>query len=145
MTASGAREPRGRPSASRAGTLAAAALLGIANMPAGAVAQDASVRFDVLSIGDTTVAFRLGRQEWVRPGMRALMVDPRRRDELVARLRVHFVTNDSAVAVVTGQRTPLVSDHVVWIDRPPVRFFRSWSFWGGLVGGMATGFIVGKL
>jgi hypothetical protein len=110
-----------------------------------AAAQDAATRFEVAGVGDSTVTFRLGRADWVRPGLSGVAVDPRRRDVLVARLRVLAVTRDTAVALVTGQTMPIVPEHVVVIKRPPVRFFRSTAFWAGLVGGVVTGFIAGKL
>jgi len=120
-----------------------AALVALATRPASA--QDSATRFEVTGVGDSTVTFRLGRADWVRPGLRGVAVDPRRRDVLVARLRVLAVTRDSAVALVTGQTMPIVPEHVVVIARPQVRFFRSTAFWAGLVGGVVTGFIAGKL
>lgn len=108
-------------------------------------AQDAATRFEVMAVGDSTVTFRLGRADWVRPGQRGVAVDPRRRDLLVARLRVISIMRDSAIALVTGQTMPVVPEHVVVLTHPPVRFFRSSVFWVGVVSGLLSGFIAGKL
>src|SRR5207302_7091531 len=97
-----------------------------------ASAQDTAARFEIGTIGDTTVAFRLGRVGWVRPGMKAVVVDPRRRDALVAGLRVWLVTRDSAVAVVTGQTGALAREHVVVVNPPPTRGYAHRGFWSGV-------------
>ncbi len=113
--------------------------------PRASRAQDTAVRFEISNVGDSTVTFRLGRVTWVRPGMPAIVVDPRRRDILVARVKVLSITKDTASALITGQTTLVARDHLVLLSPPPSRFFRSRAFWGGILSGLATGFVLGKL
>ena len=113
--------------------------------PRASRAQDAAVRFEISNVGDSTVTFRLGRANWVRPGMPAIVVDPRRRDLLVARVKILSITKDSASALITGQTTLVAREHLVLVTPPTSRFFRSRSFWGGILSGLATGFVLGKL
>jgi hypothetical protein len=108
-------------------------------------AQDRSVRFEIASVGDTTVTIRLGRAKWIRPGARGVAVDPAQRDELVARFRVLRVTGSEAVALVTGQTMPLSTDHMAVFSEPRRRFYGVRAFWLGLLGGALIGFGVGKI
>lgn len=108
-------------------------------------AQDRSVRFEIASVGDTTVTIRLGRAKWIRPGARGVAVDPAQRDELVARFRVLRVTENEAVAVVTGQTMPLSTAHMAVFSEPRRRFYGVRAFWLGLLGGALIGFGLGKL
>jgi hypothetical protein len=107
-------------------------------------AQDRSVRFEIASVGDTTVTIRLGRAKWIRPGARGVAVDPAQRDELVARFRVLRVTGSEAVAVVTGQTMPLSTAHMAVFSEPQRRFYGVRAFWLGLLGGALIGFGIGK-
>ena len=124
--------------------LRAAVVASLAAAARSATAQDSAVRFEVSTIGDTTLVFRLGRVGWVRPGMKAVVVDPRRRDDLVAGLRVWLVVRDSAVAVITGQTRPLVLEHVVVANPPATRWFAHREFWSGLIGGAVVGFVAAR-
>lgn len=106
-------------------------------------AQLRGVRFEIASVGDTTVIFRRGDEQWVRTASLAIAVDPRRRDALVARLRVLAVERGGLVtALVTGQTTVLTMDHVVVMDEPRRPWWRTRSFWGGLLAGAAAGAVV---
>jgi hypothetical protein len=106
-------------------------------------AQLRGVRFEIASVGDTTVIFRRGAESWVRRESRAIAVDPQRRDELVARLRVVSVDRGGLVtALVTGQTTVLSTDHVVVMDEPRRPWWRARSFWGGVLAGAAAGAVV---
>ena len=108
-------------------------------------AQDRSVRFEIASVGDTTVTIRLGRAKWIRPGARGVAVDPAQRDELVARFRVLHVTDNEAVALVTGQTMPLSTAHMAVFSEPRRRFYGVRAFWLGLLGGALIGFGIGKV
>lgn len=108
-------------------------------------AQDRSVRFEIASVGDTTVTIRLGRATWIRAGARGVAVDPAQRDELVARFRVLRVTDNEAVAVVTGQTMPLSTAHMAVFSEPRRRFYGVRAFWLGLLGGALIGFGIGKI
>lgn len=112
-------------------------------LAAPAQAQLRTARFYVDSVTDSTLVFRLGRVEWLKPGSTGIAVDPRRRDALVARFRVISVGEERAVALVTGQTTFLTLDHVALVDEPPRRFWRESTFWigtllGGVVGGLSA-------
>lgn len=108
-----------------------------------AQAQSRAVRFEITAIGDSTIVFRTGIAKWVRPGQLGVAVDPRRRDELVARFRVEAVREGSATAVITGQTTALTQDHVVVLDEPRRSAYASPAFWIGILVGGALGFIGG--
>ena len=121
---------------------ATAALLALLGSPARA--QLRGVRFEVVGVSDTTVAFRAGTERWIHAGDRGIAVDPRRRDALVARLRVLRVERGMATAVVTGQTTAVSTDHVVVFQEPKRPWYRARSFWGGILAGAALGAVVGS-
>ena len=111
-----------------------------------AQAQVRDVRFEITSVGDTTVNFRVGKLTWVVRAPRAMVVDPRRRDERVASLKVLSVSSSGdALAVVTGQRGRITPDHVVLIEEPPTRWYRNVGLWFGAALGLAAGFGLGKM
>ncbi|MGQ0539952.1 MAG: hypothetical protein ACT4R6_13480 [Gemmatimonadaceae bacterium] len=114
----------------------------LAFTPAPAHAQLRGMRFSVSAIGDSTVEFRTGATRWIRPGMLGVAVDPRRRDALVARFRVIAVQEAGATAVITGQTTALSLEHVVVLEEPGRRAYRSPPFWLGIVIGGALGLFV---
>lgn len=107
-----------------------------------AAAQYRGVRFEIASVGDTTVAFRSAGMRWIRDGARGIAVDPRQRDALIARLKVLAIDSGIVTALVTGQTTALTTDHVVVMEEPRRQWFLSRSFWGGLVTGAALGVAV---
>jgi hypothetical protein len=114
--------------------------------PSRAAAQDRDVRFEITAVGDTTVTFRAGRDTWVVRSPRAIVVDPRRRDELVARLKVISVSSDgAATAVVTGQRGRVTTEHFVIAQEPPSRWFKNLGLWVGATLGLVAGFSLGRL
>lgn len=106
-------------------------------------AQSRAARFAISTIGDSTIEFRTGQAKWIRPGQLGVAVDPRRRDELIARFRVVSVREGSATAVITGQTTAVVAEHVAMLDEPRRSAYRSPAFWIGIVVGGALGFIGG--
>ncbi|MEO7966171.1 MAG: hypothetical protein ABIT38_19895 [Gemmatimonadaceae bacterium] len=123
-------------------TVFAAALLA-SGTATPAAAQLRGVRFEVTAVSDTTVTFRAGTTRWVKDGDRGIAVDPRRHDALVARLRVVHLDKGSAIAIVTGQTTALSTEHIVVMEEPTHPWFRSRSFWSGLLAGAALGAVVG--
>lgn len=111
-------------------------------LPAGA--QDRAVRFEIVAVTDTSLTFRVGSAEWVRKGKEGISVDPRRRDALIARVRVVDVKGEQATAVVLGQTSPLSVDHVVVMAEPERRAWRTKAFWGALIFGLAAGIGIGS-
>lgn len=112
-------------------------------LPRAARAQSRAVRFSITAIGDSTIEFQTGSQKWIRPGQLGVAVDPRRRDELIARFRVESVREGSATAVITGQTTAVSSEHVAMLEEPRRAGYRSPAFWIGILVGGALGFIGG--
>ena len=128
-------------SLARLATLAAPALLALASPGA---AQQRGVRFPVTSVGDTTLQFLAAGERWIRRDLAAIAVDPRKRDVLVARLRIVGVDSAGRVtALVTGQTTALSREHTIILQEPRVRWYRRGAFWGGLAAGGLVGAVVG--
>jgi hypothetical protein len=119
----------------------------VALMPVSrARAQDRDVRFAITTVGDTTVTFQAGKMTWVVRAKRAIVVDPRRSDALIARLKVLSVSsNGEATAVVTGQTGRITTEHVVLGTEPPMRWYRNAMLWMGTAFGLAVGFGIGKM
>ncbi|HUF28353.1 MAG TPA: hypothetical protein VMM18_15350 [Gemmatimonadaceae bacterium] len=107
-------------------------------------AQETAVRFELAGIADSTFSFAIGRHEWVARGQQGIVVDPRRRDALVARFRVQRVDRGLATAVVTGQTTALSTQHAALLERPRPPFYRQPVFWIGVVAGGVLGLIAGS-
>jgi hypothetical protein len=112
------------------------ALLLIAG-PAMARAQVGSARFDIDSVGDSTVTFSVGNARWVRAGQTGLAVEPRRHDELIARLRILRVSAGTATALITGQTSRVAEGQVALIRRPAPPFYTVGLFWVGAAVGAA--------
>jgi len=122
--------------------LIVAVLFGVSAAPAHA--QLKGVRFEIVAVGDTTLGFREGTEHWIKRGLLGIAVDPKKRDVLVARLRVLTVDRTGYVtALVTGQTTAVTTDHVVLLQEAAPAWFRRRSFWGGLVVGTALGVVAG--
>ena len=100
---------------------------------------DAPYRFEILRARDTTFTFLVRAADWVRPGQRGIVVDPRRHDVLVARFMTARRTGDSVSAIVTGQTMDASPDHVVLLSRPRVGTLHQKSFWLGLLAGAVAG------
>jgi hypothetical protein len=108
-------------------------------------AQDRDVRFAITTVGDTTVTFQAGKMTWVVRAKSAIVVDPRRSDALVARLRVLSVSSSGeAVAMVTAEVGRITTDHVVIGREPPTRWYRNTLMWMGTAFGLIAGFAIGK-
>ena len=124
--------------------VALATALGM-TLPSRAAAQDRDVRFEITSVGDTTVNFRAGKMTWVVRSPRAIVVDPRRRDALVARIKVLSVSSSGdAIAVVTGQTGRITTDYFVLAQEPPQHWYRNAALWMGAALGLVAGFAIGK-
>lgn len=107
-------------------------------------AQDTAVRFEISGVADSTFSFAVGTRAWVARGLRGIVVDPRRRDALVARFRVTAVRDGLATAVVTGQTTPLSTQHAALLTQPAPPFWRQPTFWIGLMIGGVAGWAFGS-
>ena len=114
--------------------------------PRAARAQDREVRFAITHVGDTTVTFEAGKMTWIVRAPRAIVVDPRRRDALVAQLKVLSIgANGEATALVTAQAGRITTDHVVIGTEPRSRWYRSPLMWMGTAFGLVVGFGLGKI
>ena len=101
------------------------------------------MRFPVTGVADTTFTFRLGEHQWVRPGLRGIVVDPREQDVPVARFRIVSVSGGAARAVVTGQTTNVSTAHAVLLNVPPIPWYEQRLFWIGAGAGALLGFLLG--
>lgn len=102
-------------------------------------AQSRALRFEVETVGDSTFVFLVGNQPWVRSALAGVVVDPRQRDALVARFRVIEVRDGQATALVTGQTTDVVTEHMALLEQPEQSWFVRRTFWGGMLLGLAAG------
>lgn len=118
-------------------------VLGLVAVPR-ARAQESAVRFEITGVADSTFSFAIGPHDWVRAGQRGIVVDPRRRDALVARFRIQRVQGGLATAVVTGQTTALSREHAALVEQPSPPFFKQPTFWIGLVLGGVAGYLIGS-
>jgi hypothetical protein len=108
-------------------------------------ATEPQYRYEVVEVADTTFTFVAPGTPWLSSGERGIVVDPRRRDALVARFRALHRSADSVVALVTGQTMKVTSDHVVLLRPPPparVPTVKQRQFWLGVVTGGLAGVIV---
>ena len=127
----------------RRGLLAASALFAaVTSAPAGA--QQLAARFEITSVGDSTFTFPVGSMRWAATRGRGIVVDPARRDALVARFRVLRMQNDTVTALVTGQTSRVTTDHFVVLDPPPPpKWYVRRAFWGGTAAGALLGLLIG--
>jgi len=117
-------------------------VLGLALVAETAGAQFRGVRFEITQVGDTTFRFPRGNAAWVKPGETGNVLDPRRRDILVARFRVARIDSGLVTAVVTGQTTRLATEHIAVMDEPQKPWYRSMLFWGGTLVGVVIGALI---
>jgi len=115
-------------------------------LPRGARAQDRDVRFAITHVSDTTVTFQAGKMTWIVRSPRAIVVDPRRRDALVAQLKVLSIgANGEATALVTAQAGRITTEHVVIGTEPRSRWYKSPLMWMGTAFGLLVGFGLGRI
>jgi len=115
-------------------------------LPRGTRAQDRDVRFAITHVSDTTVTFQAGKMTWIVRSPRAIVVDPRRRDALVAQLKVLSIgANGEATALVTAQAGRITTEHVVIGTEPRSRWYKSPLMWMGTAFGLIVGFGLGKM
>jgi hypothetical protein len=105
-------------------------------------AQRRGVRFEITQVGDTTFRFPRGTAGWVRAGNSGIAVDPRRRDVLVASFRVIRVDSGMVTALVTGQSTRVVTEHIAVMTEPQKPWYKTLTFWGGVVMGVVFGALI---
>lgn len=118
----------------------------LAALPYAASAQQVTARFEITEVADTTFKFSMGPQRWVAERNRGIVVDPARRDMLVARFRIAEVQGDTVTAVVTGQTTRVTVEHfVVMTPPPPSPWHKGRPFWSGLGLGAVVGLLVAGL
>ena len=125
----------------RLGALAAALLV----LPSVARAQDSAVRMEIKTVGDSTFTFNASQVAWVAPGQSGIVVDPRRRDVLVARFKVLSVEDGTGNALILGQTQRVSTDHMALLSEPRPAWYTRKTFWTGLAVGLAAGFGLGKL
>jgi hypothetical protein len=119
------------------------AVLAVALSSVPSAAQSRGVRFEITQVGDTTFRFPRGNAGWVGPDETGRVVDPRRRDVLVARFRVIRIDSGLVTALVTGQTTRVATEHIALMNEPPRPWYKGITFWGGLVFGFVAGLAAG--
>lgn len=107
-------------------------------------AQRTPARFEITAVTDSTVSFRTAGSTWLRAGTLGVAVDPRRRDQLVARFRVLSVVDGVVTALITGQTTDVSIEHVATAVEPDTPWYRRKAFWVGLLLGGALGAVGGS-
>jgi hypothetical protein len=109
-----------------------------------ALAQETAYRFEITTVGDSTVSLSTEKHEWGREGQKGIAVDPMRHDALVARFTILHVdpVHKRALAIVTGQTTRLTTQHVALIARPGRKWYAQPTLWIGTVVGVVIGAIV---
>jgi hypothetical protein len=110
--------------------------------PRVAAAQFRGVRFEITQVGDTTFRFPRGSAAWVRDKATGIVVDPRSRDIYVARFTVARVDSGLVTAVITGQRTRVVTEHIAVMTEPPKPWYKGITFWAGTVFGIVIGALI---
>ena len=113
-------------------------------VPAAVRAQDSAIRLEIRSVGDSVFSFNSSPVSWIARGQQGIVVDPRRRDVLVARFRVLSVEAGVGNALILGQTQPVSTEHVALLREPRPHWFSSKSFWFGLAAGVVGGVLVGR-
>ena len=124
--------------------MAGISALALACAPLRVRAQETAYRFEITTVGDSTVSLSTEKHEWVHEGLKGIAVDPMRHDALVARFVILHVdvAHKRALAVVTGQTTRLTTAHVALIDRPRTKWYAQPTLWIGAVAGAIVGAVV---
>ena len=119
-----------------------ACVLGLVLGAGTAQAQSRGVRFEITQVGDTTFRFPRGSAAWVKPEITGVVVDPRRRDGLIARFEVMRIDTGLVTARVTGLTTRLATEHIAVLTEPPKPWYRGITFWAGTVFGVVVGALI---
>jgi hypothetical protein len=107
-----------------------------------AQAQSRGIRFEITQVGDTMFRFPRGTAGWLKPKTTGIVVDPRRRDALVARFQVMRVDSGLVTAQVTGLTTRIAIEHIAVLHEPPKPWYRGITFWAGTVFGVVIGALI---
>jgi hypothetical protein len=128
----------------RLACIAGISVLALACAPLRARAQETAYRFEITTVGDSTLSLSTERHEWVREGQKGIAVDPMRHDALVARFVILHVDPEHkrALAIVTGQTTRLTTQHVALIARPGRRWYAQPTLWIGTAVGVVLGAVI---
>jgi hypothetical protein len=110
-----------------------------------AVSTSTATRLEITGVQDTTFSIAVRNVEWVTPGMSGIVVDPTKRDVLVARFRVVQRGVTEATAVVTGQTTKVTAEQAALLQAPAPRVESKKAFWSGVGLGLLFGSVVGSL
>jgi len=129
---------------SRLACLSGLSVLALAFAPVRARAQETAYRFEITTVGDSTLSLSTEKHERVREGQKGIAVDPVRHDALVARFVIIQVdpVHKRALAIVTGQTTRITTDQVALIDRPSKKWYAQPTLWIGAVVGAIVGAVV---
>lgn len=107
------------------------------------IPRDAA-RFSISTTNDSTVTFRPIEVKWLRVGMRGHAVDPTQRDALIARLTIQRMDTSGIVAMIDGRVAQVSTTHVVLMVKPTIPWWKDKRFWGGSLGGIVVGALVGS-
>jgi hypothetical protein len=107
-----------------------------------ASAQSRGIRFEITQVGDTTFRFPRGTAGWLKYETTGIVVDPRRRDALVARFRVVRIDSGLVTGLVTGLTTRVATEHIAVVAEPPKPWYRGITFWAGTVFGVVIGALI---
>ena len=100
------------------------------------IPRDAA-RFEIDAVDDSTARFRPLESRWLRTGMLAIIVDPKNRDGLVARVRIVAADSTSVTALVIGQVGRVTTDHFLLVPHPKTPWWHDRRVWiGALAGGV---------
>lgn len=128
----------------RLACIAGISALALACAPLRALAQETAYRFEITTVGDSTLSLSTEKHEWVRAGQKGIAVDPMRHDALVARFVILNVdvVHKRALAIVTGQTTQITTAHVALIARPEKKWYAQPTLWIGAAVGAVLGAII---
>ena len=116
----------------------------LAAAPGRVRAQQPSVRFEISEVTDSTFTFAVGPHRWVEQRSRGVVVDPARRDALVARFRILRIGDGVVTALVTGQTSQVTTQHFVVMNPPPEPpWHRRSAVWTGTAIGAVLGVVLG--
>jgi hypothetical protein len=108
------------------------------------MAQETYARFEIIAPSDTTFTLVLAEVRWVKRGMAGVVVDPRQRDEMVARFTISAVDEKTARASITGMTSGITELHMALLPVPGKPWFAEKLFWLGTALGAALGFFLGR-